>query len=174
MNIVITGASRGIGLAEANLLNKPENHLFLVATSKDSFKDIDTSNATLIEANLTDNAGIKKVAATIRAEADHIDLLVNNVGVMIMKKFEDLSDEEIDQLLDTNLRAHILLTKSLLPLLLTSKTPQIILCPQWQPRLTWLEKVSTLPQKAALPPSPMYSGVSSWGKYGLVQYTPGA
>lgn len=37
MKILITGASRGIGLEEAKKLNKPENELFLTATSKESF-----------------------------------------------------------------------------------------------------------------------------------------
>jgi short-subunit dehydrogenase len=32
MNIVIAGASRGIGLAEAQILDRPNNHLFLIAT----------------------------------------------------------------------------------------------------------------------------------------------
>lgn len=45
---------------------------------------------------------------------------------MIMKKFEDYSEEDINFLIDINLRAAIILTKKLLPLLLNSNNPQII------------------------------------------------
>jgi len=125
MNIVITGASRGIGLAEAKLFDKPGNHLFLVASSKESFKN-DFQNATLIEADLSSDEAIDSVVSGARSEVDHIDVLINNVGVMIMKKFEDLSGDDIDKMLNINLRSHILLTKGLLPVLYKSESPQIV------------------------------------------------
>lgn len=125
MNIVITGASRGIGLAEAELFDRPGNHLFLIATSKKSFKH-NFQNATIIEADLATDKGIEEISAALQEKLDTVDVLVNNVGVMIMKRFEDLSEGDIDRMLDTNLRSHILLTKYLLPLLKKSDFPQIV------------------------------------------------
>lgn len=125
MNIVITGASRGIGFAEAKFLDKAGNRLFLVATSSKSFKS-NFHHASVIEADLVTKEGIEAVTTILRSKAEHIDVLINNVGVMIMKKFEDLPIEDIDKMLNTNLRSQILLTKALLPLLKKSKSPQIV------------------------------------------------
>lgn len=125
MNIVITGASRGIGLAVAKKFDNPNNHLFLVATSKESFKD-DFQNATLIAADLTQPAEVSQVAGQVISQVETIDVLINNAGIMIMKRFVDLSTDEVDHMLGLNLRSHILLTHALLPAIQKSANPQII------------------------------------------------
>ena len=125
MNILITGASRGIGLATAQQLDKPGNKLLLVATAKESFKN-QFVQATLLAADLTKPQEVSRLADELGRQTDHIDVLINNAGVMIMKRFEQLSEQEIMQMLDLNLRSHILLTHALLPLLRKSSNPQIV------------------------------------------------
>jgi NADP-dependent 3-hydroxy acid dehydrogenase YdfG len=125
MNILITGASRGIGRATAKQLDKVGNALFLVATSNDSFKDT-FQNATLFAADLTKPEEITTLAAKIAQQAGQIDVLINNAGVMVMKKFEQLTEADITLMLDLNLRAHMLLTHALLPTLRKSDNPQIV------------------------------------------------
>ncbi len=125
MNIVITGASKGIGLATAKRLDTEGNTLFLVATSKDSFEGT-FQNAELFAADLTKPQDLSNVAAQIVDKAGNIDVLINNAGVMVMKKFEDMTEDDINLLLDLDLRAHILLTRALLPALKKSDKPQIV------------------------------------------------
>ena len=125
MNIVMTGASKGIGLATAHKLDQPHNRLFLTATSKTSFKE-DFERASLFSADLTKPTDIDNLANEILQQTSTVDALINNVGVMIMKRFEDMSDDDINHMLDLNLRAHILLTRKLLPALRASQNPQII------------------------------------------------
>ena len=69
---------------------------------------------------------IEKLANDIISKTDKLDVLINNVGIMLMKKFEDYTEDDIDLLINLNLRASIILTKKLLPLLLKSEDPQII------------------------------------------------
>jgi uncharacterized protein len=125
MNIVITGASRGIGRATAKQLDISGNKLLLLATSKDSFKDT-FQNAVLFGADLTKPAEISKLAGEILGSTEQIDVLINNAGVMIMKKFEQMIETDITTLLDLNLRSHLLLTRALLPALRKSERPQIV------------------------------------------------
>lgn len=125
MKIIITGASRGIGLATAKLLDVPGNELFLIASKIDSFKAT-FDKAHLFEADLSKLAEIKKVIAEIQKITDTIDVLVNNVGVYITKKFADMDETDINQILDINLRSHILLTHEAIGLLEKSDCSRIV------------------------------------------------
>lgn len=126
MKILITGASRGIGLAEAKRFDKDDNRLFLVAKSVDSFKDKELQEHNLFGADLTDQEEIAKLLQAVKAKTNVLDVLINNVGVMVMKKFEQMSAGDINLLVDLNLKSHLLLTKGLFPLLKTSANPQIV------------------------------------------------
>ena len=125
MNIVITGASRGIGRAAAKQFDKPGNKLFLIATSEASFKN-EFPHASLFGADLTRPERVGDIASRILEEAGGIDLFISNAGTMIMKKFEQMSEEEVNALLDLNLRSHLLLTRALLPGLRSAGHAQII------------------------------------------------
>lgn len=125
MNIVITGASRGIGLATAKRLDTSDSNLFLVASSKDSFKG-DFKNARLFGCDMSKSDQINNLVSEITGQVENIDLLINIAGVMTMKKFEDLDESDISTMIDLNLKSHALLTNKLLPAIKKSRSGQII------------------------------------------------
>jgi len=123
--ICITGASKGIGLAEAKLLSE-NNKLFLHASKKDSFKNLTIENAHLFGHDFTNLENVTNFVEDLKQKTDSLDVLVNNAGLMFIEKFSDFPDKDIRTLLTLNLHAQLLLTKKLIPLLLKSKDPHII------------------------------------------------
>jgi NADP-dependent 3-hydroxy acid dehydrogenase YdfG len=123
--ICITGASKGIGQAEAKELSK-NNELFLHASSLNSFTENKSSKIHKFGYDFSDIDNVSKFADAIKTKTETLDILINNVGVMAIHKLEDFSDDDIHKMISINLHSHILLTKKLLPLLLKSKNPHII------------------------------------------------
>jgi len=123
--ICITGASRGIGLAEALKLQQ-QNELFLLASSVDSFPKDRLEKCHLFGYDLSSIQSIRQFANDIEQKTTSLDILINNVGIIFMKQFVNMNDKEIEQLVDVNLTANILVTKKLLPLLLKSPEPHIV------------------------------------------------
>lgn len=123
--ICITGASKGIGLAEAKLLANG-NELFLHATSLKSFNENEFPNATYFAADFTDTSTIDGFVNDITDHTSSLDVLVNNAGLMYIEKFSDFPDKDIHTLITLNLHAQLLVTKKLIPLLLKSNDPHIV------------------------------------------------
>lgn len=125
MNIVITGASRGIGKAAAMRFSADGHQLFLIAKHLESFNN-PPEGAKLYAADLSMSEDVASVAEAIIKDAGVIDVLINNVGVMIMKRFKDMSSDDILTLLNTNLASHVVLTRALLPTIEKSESARII------------------------------------------------
>ena len=118
---IITGASRGIGRAIAKRFVKEGMAVALVGRDKSALQETsdlirkESNHPTLqIEADLRDVQQIELIVDKTIAEWGRIDVLVNNAGVMYQKPFEDLNQDEIQGMLDVNLRAAILLTQKAL------------------------------------------------------------
>ncbi len=123
--ICITGASKGIGFAEAKLLSK-SNELFLHATNVSSFKNNDINNAHFFGQDFTDINNIEKFVNQLKEKTKTLDVLVNNVGIMVINNLSDFSDNDINRLITLNLHSQLLLTKKIIPMLLKSKNPHIV------------------------------------------------
>lgn len=124
--ICITWASRGIWLQESLLLQNT-NELYICSKNIDSFKGkwLHDRNH-LFWYDLSSISQINQFVSEIYKKTDILDVLVNNVWVFTLRNIQDMTDDDVNSMIDVNLKANILITKKLLPLLLKSKNPQII------------------------------------------------
>ena len=127
---LITGASKGIGFAIAQSLAPHFENLILIARDRkkleEAAKKLPSKGVVILDADLTDEKEIAKVAEYIKKEYSSLDLLVNNAGIYIGKEFEKNPIEEIIYMTKLNFTSYPLVTHALLPLLKKGTDAQII------------------------------------------------
>lgn len=109
----ITGASRGIGKATAELLNQNGYRVF--GTSRHPQGDNGTIR--MVQLDVCDDESVKNCVETIYSEAGQIDILINNAGISIFGAVEETSLEESKRVFETNLFGVMRVTNAVLPIM---------------------------------------------------------
>ena len=125
MNIIITGASGGIGRATAKILaNMPGNKVMVIARNGMKIQSLAGEcnikrQETVVQPIQFDLAtgDIDKLAGQINRQFGRIDVLINNAGAMLNKPFGDITAQEVDDIFNVNVKAPFLLTQALIPLM---------------------------------------------------------
>jgi 3-oxoacyl-[acyl-carrier protein] reductase len=114
---LVTGASKGIGRATAELLAAEGARLLLVARDRDGLAEAAPKGAELLAADVTaPDAGERLVAACV-AQLGGLDVLVNNAGTSFMKSLDELTDADWDGQWQLNVRAPERLMKAAVPVM---------------------------------------------------------
>ena len=108
---LITGASRGIGRAIALTLAKEGFHVFINCRSsedalrsvRDEIKKIPGGSCDMLIGDVGNPADVRAIFARIDEKCDALDVLVNNAGIAHIGLLSDMTDEEWQTLLTTNL-----------------------------------------------------------------------
>jgi len=106
--MVITGSSSGIGLATAKLAAERGAAVVLAARSGESLADIVAKitaaggNAIAVTADVSDRAQVQRIADEAIEQFGRIDTWVNNAGLSIYGRLEEVSDEDHRRLFDIN------------------------------------------------------------------------
>ena len=114
MHIAITGASRGIGAAIAKQYGVKGNKLTLIARNKDALTQIADSLPCDVETFSVDLSLVDTCTDWVeKAEAQNgpIDILVNNAGIQIVQRPLEVQDEDLERMMNVNVRAPLLLTQ---------------------------------------------------------------
>jgi 3-oxoacyl-[acyl-carrier protein] reductase len=109
--ILITGASRGLGLAISQKLST-EYSLILHASNKDSFTSI-IPNSEILCADFSDAGQVAEFCKQLKKQhGDSLYGVINNAGVTYDKPLNFQPEREIDAMLNVNLRAPIMICKT--------------------------------------------------------------
>ncbi len=121
MNIIITGASGGIGQATAREFAKNGTHnLVLISRNEERLiqlsKDLKKYKSKVLIQPLDINLHeISELKHTIDGLGGKIDILINNAGSLINKPFSEITTDDFDQVCDTNFKSPFFLIQTLLP-----------------------------------------------------------
>ncbi|MDZ7636417.1 MAG: SDR family oxidoreductase [Bacteroidales bacterium] len=123
MNIVITGASSGIGREVAlSLAQEPDHRIYAIARSEQALSSIaeGCKNGNIIPVPLDitgDRSLLRGLVKRLHEEAGRLDILINNAGYLVNKPFEEHTGDEIASLVAVNFISAAAMTAELLPLM---------------------------------------------------------
>ena len=106
----ITGASSGLGAQFARVLARCGAAVVLAARRIEKLKDLraqiegEGGDAHVLEIDVTDIDSIKSAVAHAETEVGSIDILVNNSGVSTTQRIQEVTEEDWNYVLDTNLK----------------------------------------------------------------------
>ncbi|MBY0531511.1 MAG: oxidoreductase [Xanthobacteraceae bacterium] len=109
---LITGASKGIGLATAKALQKAGFRVF--GTSRRAVTE-SHDGITMLTCDVTDEASVSKLVDGVLASTGRIDLLVNNAGIGMFGGAEESSAAQVQALFDVNLFGVVRVINKVLP-----------------------------------------------------------
>jgi len=135
-NVLLTGATGGMGKAFSQLLFDKGANLVLIGRDSNKLKqrkavllasNINASNRVeTFTADLVDAEQRTRLIEHLATLSFEINLLINNAGINQLSLFEKTTDSEINSIISTNTIAPIQLTQVLLPRLLKQPSAQII------------------------------------------------
>ena len=135
MNILITGASRGIGAAISRKIAENEvQKLFLLSRSEKLLnglaEELNRINpdlkAFVLAYDLSQREGLNAAIEAIGRETDHLDILINNAGTVVVKDFETFEEGEIMNQFEVNYFAPARLISGLVPFLKKGNNSHVV------------------------------------------------
>ncbi len=122
--VLVTGASEGIGLEVAKKIAESGAKVIGVSRNIESGKF--ESNFEKVNCDVSRVSDIKNLVDHIKEKYGQLDAVINNAGIwQKLSGLEDVADARIDELIDTNLKGVLFLTKYTMSLL--KKQPEALL-----------------------------------------------
>jgi NAD(P)-dependent dehydrogenase (short-subunit alcohol dehydrogenase family) len=118
MNIIITGAGKGIGYQTALTLAGQGNHrIIAVSRNINIWKKKPVKNVIPLSLDIALKDSEKHLASFAEENLEYIDILINNAGQLVLKPFSELTAEDFDIQFNINVKSVFLNIQSLLPIM---------------------------------------------------------
>lgn len=129
---IVTGASRGLGQYFGRALAKAGADLVLTSRDRTRLLPFESEiralgrRALSLDLDVRDRASIEKMAAAAETEFGHLDILVNNAGCNVRKPALDVTWDDWNLILDTNLRGSFFVAQAVARRMIPLKYGRII------------------------------------------------
>lgn len=126
---IVTGGASGIGLAIAEKFVANNIHTIVIGRDKTKLENVKNKlgeKCYTFSFDLNDLPGIPSLIANIIKEFGQIDILVNNAGINMKKEFTEVTDEDFQKILLTNVTAVFALSREVVKYMLEKGSGSII------------------------------------------------
>jgi 3-oxoacyl-[acyl-carrier protein] reductase len=131
-NILITGASRGIGRSVAVTLASEGAFVLLTGRSSSSLEETASiirsagGKALCLTADFSNQDAVFQLASEVKRHISNLDVLINNAGQALSAPVGDTTTEDWDRIMTVNARSPYFLSQQLLPLMAGSSLKTIV------------------------------------------------
>lgn len=126
MNIIVTGAGKGIGYELVKILSRhKQNHILAISRKMNELKDLvnechkqmPEAKITPYEFDLNQFDFYPFIAQRIEALIHRVDIIIHNAGRLVNKPFQQTEQADFDEVYNVNVKAPFFFTQALLPLM---------------------------------------------------------
>jgi NAD(P)-dependent dehydrogenase (short-subunit alcohol dehydrogenase family) len=131
--VLVTGASSGIGLEIAVFLARQGYRVYATMRNLERRGELDAEAARhkveldVLQLDITDEASIHEAVRTIAGRSGALYGLVNNAGAILRGYFEDVSDQELRGVFESNVFGTLALTRAVLPMMREARRGRVII-----------------------------------------------
>ncbi|MBZ5978302.1 SDR family oxidoreductase [Leuconostoc gelidum] len=151
---LITGVSSGFGYEMAKQLLASGNKVIGTVRDLSKVDDLISKYPDEFDARMLDVRDVSAIKSLVK-QYDHIDVLVNNAGYGLFGAAEELSTQEINDIIATNLTGSIEMARAVLPVMRSQKSGRII-------------QISSYGGQVAFPGNSLYHA-TKWGIEGFTE-----
>lgn len=126
MNVIITGASRGIGYEVARQFLNAGHTVFCLTRNLEPLQTIGHPNLRLHATDLTSLPSMNDAITFIKQQVSSVDYIIHNAGALVNKPFETIGYDELEQVYKVNVFAPYYLTQQLINLLGIAQRSHIV------------------------------------------------
>ena len=126
--VIVTGASKGIGLGIAKLYLKRNSKLIITARDEENLRRVEDSlGCFAIKADVSIEADMQRVVDLTLQRYGKIDILVHNAGVYPTARLEDMTLPQWQEVIDINLTGTFLAVKACIPIMKAQRRGRIVI-----------------------------------------------
>lgn len=126
--VVVTGGSSGIGKEVVKLYLQKGYSIIVSGQTKTKFKEFEgNENIDIVVGDITKEETQNKIKELVENKYKRLDILVNNAGITYIQPFERNTKEQLDEIVELNLKTPILLTQKLYPTMIKQQSGHIII-----------------------------------------------
>lgn len=116
-HVIITGTSRGIGLALVHYFSENGHKVLALSRSPEKIDSLELANTKALAFDITKAEAHQSVLDYVQSNWGHVDILIHNSGAIVNKPFTEISTQEFRYVYEVNVIGVAAFTKVLLAVL---------------------------------------------------------